>query len=220
MDVAIYSELIAGIFGLLTALVAVWGAKQKIGLAQAEGELDTKRKCLALKVDAEKWHKVSEKIKELVRSDESPIDRVLQLRCWNGWRDPHYATAVFQWRADGQVPEDYISVPLDADYVERMADMQNSPPHVIDVEAQKNILPWNLITRLYISEDVKHSLWFPVAKSEHKIPGFFGIFRWFGFKVRAVTFVSFATHSDDPIPPECYGTLELITHMIRDAMID
>lgn len=215
----ITAEVIAGISGILVALISVWGAKQKVNLAAAEGELDSKRKSLSLKVDANRWSSVDDAIKALIQDPNNSIDRVLLLRGWNGWRDPHYATAVHQWRAEGQIQVDYLSVPLDKNYVNRMEDMHNNPPHVIDVDALKNILPWDLITRLYISEQIKHSVWLPVAKTEIRLSSFYGIFRWFGLKVRAVTFVSFATHDDEPISPDYYGSFEVITHMIRDAMV-
>ena len=213
---ALLSEFVAGIFAVLTALIALWGAKQKAALSAAEGELDSNRKSLSLKVDVQKWALVENAVRELEQNTE--IDRVLVLRCWNGWKDPLYTTAVYQWRDDGQEFVQYISVPLDKGYVDRLNDMNEHGSHTINVLALSNVVPLELIVRIYLSELIKHSIWFPVASHEIKLPKYWGFLKWFGITVKAHTYASFATHGDEEISTEAFQKCQNITYLMRDAI--
>lgn len=213
----VLSEIVAGFFAVLTAVIAIWGAKQKIQLSAANAELGTKREALGLSVDLAKWSVVEQSMRDL--EEETIIDRVLVLRCWNGWRAPLYTTAVYQWREKGQAMTQYISVPLDEGYINRVNDMNDQGHHAVDVEAYEKVLPHELIVRIYLSEGVKGSLWFPVASHEVKLPKYWGWLRWFGLKIKAHTYCSFASHTVKDIPIEVFQRCQNISFLMSDAII-
>lgn len=215
---AVTAEVVAGLFAIITTILGLAWGRQKMELSTVSAELDSKRQSLALRVDLGKWDKVETQMDKLVKG--GCIDRILVLRCWNGWRDPSYTTAVYQWRAEGQESVHYISVPLDDGYISRINSMNDDGSHTIDVQAHQDIIPHELIIRIYMSEEVKHAIWFPVASHELNLPRYLGWLRWFGIKIKAHTYASFATHEDEPIPVQTYQKCQNMVYMMKDAVLD
>lgn len=207
MDATIVAAAIAALSSVLVALIGYWGYQQRDRhrktaqeLEYAEKEISFRRESLELHVELHKWSDTEALVEQLLLDTE--VDRFLILRCWNGERDPKWTTAIYQFRVGDTERFAYISVDLDADYVERLADMHTRGYHCIEVEG----IPESLIKRIYNSEGVKHSVWFPIAST-----------RLDSSSAVAHTYCSFASH-DKRISKGTIQKCQNLAWIIREAM--
>lgn len=176
------SEIIIALFGLIGTLYASWmahAAKRRETLAQSE--LKFQQAALDFGAFLEEWDGTMRELEKLF--EETPIDRFLIMRAWNGHLTPKWTTAIFQMRELGQRPVSYVHFELDTDYVSRLREISIRQ----NIHFVTSDIPDSAIKRVYEAEGVKSAVWCHLAS--HVTSG----------GARAITYCSFATHSDEPL---------------------
>ena len=112
--------------------------------------------------------------------DSTAVDRILVLCAWNGERSPQWTTAVWQYRTGEQKPVNYLHVELDADYIQRLRDIQDRGPQTYQTA---DMPPECLIRGIYEDEGVTSSMWMFLTKQSHPNGGVL------------LTYMSFASHT-------------------------
>jgi hypothetical protein len=152
------TELIIAISGLTGALATaiIAGLKlniERLKLNQAEREIRFQRAALGFPEFVSEWDEIHSDLAKLMA--ETPIDRVLIFRAWNGHLEPRWTTAVFQMRTNGRMPVSYVHFELDEDYVRRLRDIAQRGPTAL----RTSELAPSKIKSLYEMEGVTASLW-------------------------------------------------------------
>lgn len=160
--------------------------KQKVELSEmqfemAQKELKFQAAAMDFSVFLADWNTTSEEFKRLI--DETPIDRILIFRAWNGTLTPKWTTAVFQIRAHGQEPMQYVHFELDADYVDRLRTLAGKGHMYFEItdDGDDN----SRIKQVYKAEGVTASYW---AHIETLVTD---------QKSQAVAYISFSTHEGE-----------------------
>jgi hypothetical protein len=129
-------------------------------LAQRDKELELAKRELTFQAEAlsfgaflEDWAGTSEAMEHLL--DNTPVDRILIFKAWNGSLTPKWTTAVYQMREMGQEPVQYIHTELDRDYVDRMRQMISNGCVAFSVATVKD----SLIKEVYDAEGVRSTCW-------------------------------------------------------------
>ena len=185
-----------GISGMSEALVAVLGfagvfvtgyfgylqsTSKQHELEQAERELQFQAAYLDFGQFLTEWGETIKDIEQLM--EETSISGFLIFRAWNGYLEPRWTTAVLQIRKGNQEVVSYVHFELDNDYVNRLRDINRDGRIVFRTED----LPVDAAIRgVYELEGVKVAAWYQLLNQQ--IPG---------TQSQAVTYCSFATHSDN-----------------------
>lgn len=197
------SEIIIAVIGLLGVLGSAWigylaTRRQKRKKDQAENEMTLQRAALDFSGFLSEWSGVYEALEALM--EETEIDRFLILRAWNGTLTPKWTTAIYQMRKGDQEPIQYIHFELDADYVERLNKIIHRGHMLIDVAE----IDQSAIKRIYEAEGVTASLWSHLETLDDSTGA-----------NRAVTYCSFATHSEAKIPDSTVTKCRILTGRLK-----
>lgn len=201
-------EVLAAIAALLTAaggIYATWANRKlrqeearrkqaELVIEHTKREVKSQQQALGLPHNLlflRKWNLFEQKLTALLESTE--VDRFILFRCWNGEDDPQWTTAIYQYREGEQEWYNYILVPLDKDYVERLNAMKVEGVHEIEVSS----IPESLIKNVYEAENVNHSMWFHVRSEKPTALGSV-----------AHTYFSAATHTQDKITDKTKARLQ------------
>jgi hypothetical protein len=184
---------LVGVLG--TACVGLWGTfiKARYKLTQATAEMEFQSAALSFEDFLEDWDSIEKDIDTL--QNNSPIDRFLILRAWNGMLEPRWTTAIYQRRQGLQEPIGYTHFELDTDYQQKLQEISIRSNMVLTIEQ----MPEGKIKDIFLAEGVKHAVMFLIDRKEMK-----------GSKTKAITYCTFATHEDTPIAHD---------HLVRCAQI-
>lgn len=170
-----------GLVGVLTSSYYGWQKTkaQKHRAEQAESEVQFQKAALDFGGFMDEWAGTQEEIQKLL--EDTPLDRFMMLRAWNGKLAPRWTTAVLQMRLGAQEPVSYVHFELDNDYVSRLKEI--SIRNVIAFRTED--IPDSVIKKVYEAEGVKYSIWCHI--DSEVIPG---------SNTVSHTYCSFATHQD------------------------
>ena len=202
------NEIIIAIIGLIGTVIVAYIQdrakartirKLKHENEQAKFELDISRSAFDFTNFVSEWSELNKEILSLI--EETEIDRFLILRAWNGQSSPKWTTAVLQIRANGQEPVQYIHFELDQDYIDKLNSLYINNYNQMNVQN----LPNSKIKDVYLSENVKSSLWAMIDKREYESGHF------------AVTYCSFSTHELEDITESTATRCKIIADRLKGA---
>lgn len=200
MATEVLVAIITGLFGIIGL-----GIRQLMISSnendQMENEIRFQSAALSFEDFLSEWSDVNEDIKRLFR--ETPIDRFLMLRAWNGSYDPRWTTAFFQIREGAQDPFSYVHFELDEDYVDRIGQIKSRG----FIHFKTEEIPGSAIKRVYELEGVKASAWFFISKKSLEES-----------KSSALTYCSFATHNDEQLTESEITRCQLIVDRIKSLV--
>lgn len=179
------TEIVVALIGcagaVATAVIQYMGKREAQRDARAaRQELRFQSAALSFTDFIRDWGPIHEELCALLR--DTPVDRFLMMRAWNGADAPRWTTALFQFRSVGQNPISYVHVELDGDYVERLKIVSVNGYAAWKVED----MPEGLVKSIYLREGVQSAAWYFVDRQMLE-----------GRDSAAVTYVSFASHSVD-----------------------
>ena len=143
------------------------------------------------------WDELEKSLKGLL--DETPLDRVLLLRGWNGVRDPDLTTAFYQYKSGSGQYITYDHVSLDRDYKERLRATYGGPQIVVTES-----LDDSLIKRIYRTEGVLCSVWHYIISDSIE-----------GVLERKTVYCSFASTSVDTLDEETLLKVSLVVDRMK-----
>lgn len=146
------------------------------------------------------WNDIEADIQALL--EDSPLDRFLILRGWNGVRDPELTTAIYQYKSNKTSYITYDHVELDDDYRSRLRRMYGGP-QAFNVEELQPCL----IKSIYNQEGVTSSVWFFLVSGEIN-----------GVAERNTTYCSFSSTEVDHIDEVTLLRAQLLTSKIKGVM--
>lgn len=196
--------IVAGISGLAIAAVPAYltyrikSREVRQEHAAAMRELDVQQAALGFDGFLSEWGTIHQELQALIH--ETPIDRFLILRAWNGEMTPKWTTAIFQFREGEQAPVSYVHFELDDDYVERLRHIASRSEAVLEVAH----LPPSAIKSVYEMEGVKHSVWMHITTKKVE-----------GSKSVAMTYCSFATHEDVALDDDTLTRCRLLVNRLK-----
>lgn len=199
-------ELITGIVALLTTVAGIYAGVQKRRADKLQSEVEAQDEALRLPQNIEflrKWNAFEQSVRDLLNSSE--IDRFILFRCWNGYKDPKWTTAIYQIREEGQEWFNYILVPLDDDYRDRLKVMKEKGLLTMVVEE----LPPSMIRDVYMGEGVRESVWFHVMSTAPTERGSV-----------AHTYFSAASHTEAKISDESKTKLQTLAWELAEVLKD
>lgn len=208
--VPIVVATVAAIATIVSAFINVSGgrkskaeiAKVEAKLAQAEAEIGRSRAALDFSTIISDWAHIHADVMMLI--EDTVIDRFLILRAWNGTNAPRWTSAVIQIRAEGQMPVPYVHFELDTDYVERLRETaQGGVKYYVTDDMRPSE-----IKSVYEAEGVKASIWSVLGKKDG------------GDGTQAVTYCSFATHSDELIDDTTRTRCKILADRLRGVAFD
>ena len=200
MDNTVWVALIGAVGTIGAALLGyLANRKTRQKQSQAEAELTFQHSALSFTDFLGEWSEVQKEIASLIKN--TCIDRFLIFRAWNGHRTPRWTTAVYQYRQGEQEPVSYIHFELDSDYVSRLAMIIERGSIAFTVSE----IPDSAIKRVYNVEGVKHSAWFFLSKK--------GLAN--NPECQALTYCSFATHKEEPIPQETLTRCRILVGRLK-----
>lgn len=144
------------------------------------------------------WQGIAAEMSHLIA--ESPIDRILIFKAWNGSEDPKWTTAVYQMREVGQHPVQYVHFALDPDYIDKLRETVARGTLSFNVAEQRK----SFIKQVYDSEGVKSSLWAYIDTKP--VPG---------TESAAIAYMSFSSHEADAIDNDTEVKCMLLVNRIR-----
>lgn len=176
------AELV-GLLGALGVIFTAYVALCRLTLERhrtdlAYREISLQQEALSFSAFLEDWQHTSNELSALIRDTE--VDRVMILRAWNGVLTPKWTTAVYQMRADGQEPRQYVHFELDSDYIDRLRRIVAGSALTFSVSE----LPESYVRQVYEAEGVKSSYWAHLRTDKAA-----------DSDSRAITYVSFSSHS-------------------------
>lgn len=204
-----YTEVIVAALGALSALGMAWFNYRKKDRAasheharadQAELEMKFQRAALSFSSYLEEWSVIEAEARRIL--EETVVDRFMILRAWNGTHDPRWTTAVYQMRLAGQEPVQYVHFELDEDYQTRLREISARNY----IHFMVNDIPDSNIRRIYEAEGVTNSAWFLIDEQKPE-----------GTDAKAITYCSFATHKDEPMPEEVLTRCQVLVGRLKGA---
>lgn len=197
---------VIGLVGVIISSLIGWISKEreKTKRIQAERELLFQNASLDFAAYMEEWNETEEMLKSLF--EETPIDRFIILRAWNGLHNPRWTTAVYQMRREGQKLYSYVHFELDDDYVWRIQQMYQKQILVFKTEE----MPPSLIKDVYENEGVLASLWSFIDSRHHAYKD----------DSRSITYCSFASLSSDEISQETATRCRIISSRLKGLAIN
>jgi len=194
--------IIAAIGATATIITAMLGRKgiqkQADRADKAEREMLFQRHALDFDGFFQEWGELQEELKTLC--EETPIDRFLLLRAFNGVDNPEWTNAVYQFRHGDQHPFSYIHVSLDDDYASRLKQVCKSGfIHLTTKDMESG-----LMKDIYCNEGVTDALWFHIASYDMVDSG-----------CRMIAYCSFSTHGEEEICPKVIVRCRLIANRFR-----
>ena len=197
-----WESLISALAGVAATAIPAWFAYRarvralKMQVEAREREMDIQRRALSRADSFVRDAAVYSQIQLL--TDETEIDRVLLLTAWNGKFSPQWTTAIWQYRAGDQTQVSYIHTPLDADYQDRLRDIEEKRYRNYVVSD----MPDCLTRGIYESEGVKAAAWVFLNAQDGDDDS------------RQVTYMSFATHKSDQISPATIARCQVLAGML------
>lgn len=143
---------------------------------QMRNEMRLQAQALDFPKFIEEWGAIATDLEALMR--DTPIDRFLVLRAWNGILQPVWTTAIYQMRMGDQEPIQYVHFELDHDYVGRLREISANSSMCFRVQD----IPQSFIKDVYEAEGVLSSIWWHLNSSQ--VAGTTG---------KAVTYCSFSS---------------------------
>lgn len=189
------SAIVVAIIGFLSV------RNTQLRLAQTRRELSFQHDALSLRLEAHQWDTINQELVCLVR--DTPIDRFIIFCGWNGTDDPHWITAVYQYRSGDQTHVAYVHQETDYEYIQKLREAKVAG----EIVFKTGDIHDGLIKQIYMAEQVKSAAWFHL--DSRMIPG---------TKSKAVRFCSFATHKDVDIDNDTLVHCRRIVSMLRGAM--
>jgi hypothetical protein len=168
-------------------------------MAARDREMSCQAGALSFDGILSQWDEISRELEDLVMN--TPVDRFLILRAWNGKDTPRWATAVYQYRKGNDAPVSYAHVNLDADYVGRLRSIRTGVPIVFSVSE----LDDSLTRSLYHSEGVKQSAWYHIGDSHPSSSP----------QSTSIMYCSFGSHSDLPLSENDLVKCHLLVGRVR-----
>lgn len=159
----------------------------RLKLSQAENEVYFQREALDITAFVKDWDGFVLDLKILM--ENSNIDRFSMLRAWNGYLEPRWTSAVFQFQADGEKMVSFMHVELDSHYIEQLRNVSLSG--VMQFKT-KDAPQGALFRGLGETEGIEESLWAHIETLT--IPG---------TETKAITYCCFGTH--DPAGIDAHG---------------
>lgn len=198
-----WGEIIIGVFGMVsvlsTSLLGYLRVKvEKRKTAQAEQEMRFQRAALKFPDFVEEWDEISKAIVDLMSS--TCLDRFMILRAWNGHLEPRWTTAVYQIRDSAQEPVSYIHFELDDDYIIKLRELMKTQQIYIDTSNIDN----SEIKSVYNVEGITAALWVHLSTYE-----------LVGTDSKAITYCSFATHSDARLDANTQTKCRMVASRLR-----
>lgn len=166
--------LITGIFGYLRVI------REKKFVELAKRELTYRSDSLGFHEVCTEWNDIHHELDDLLKTTN--VDRFMLFRAWNGDLTPKWTTNIFQFRQGNQTPVSYVNFELDEDYVDRLRQTITRGTTRLKVKD----LPSCAIRDVYEAEGVSDSVWFHVDSTVLE-----------NSKSKAITYCSFATHSEE-----------------------
>lgn len=172
------SQVVALLGVVGTAYFKFASDRNRIQAEEAKQELIEEADAFSWGDFLKQWNGIHQDLVTLCK--DTPVDRFLILRAWNGRSSPKWTTAYYQFREGGQAPVNYIHFELDSDYVERLKQICSG----FDMVFKVSEIPDSAIKHVYEAEGVTYSAWFEIGS------------RYKG-KSRLIEYCSFATHGDE-----------------------
>lgn len=167
-------------------------------LNQAKAELKIQREASDFTRFFTHWNYINQEIESLMR--DTCIDRFMLFRAWNGVLEPKWTTAVFQIRRGKQQPTNYVHFELDNDYRSKLRKMVEEKDLYFEVDKIED----STIKEVYEAEKVTASYWCHLDTKDLKAEG-----------CREMSYCSFATHGETPIPDEVLTRCKIIASRLK-----
>jgi len=144
-------EIVVAIIGAFAIVAAAYITSRKreveTELIATKVELRFKHAALSFQMEAIDWDHLHTELRLLFTN--SSIDSFIVFCAWNGFNDPLWTTAIFQFRKGENIA--LIHVETDADYVQMLKDIKNTGVVILKTED----LPENMLRSHYTYERVK-----------------------------------------------------------------